>query len=86
MTVGLVSALVLIVFSPAVSGSPTSILPSVDFAWFPLTNPGLVTIPLGFLAAVVGTFVGPRDNLDDKRTEMEVRSVTGVGVEAPVAH
>ncbi|MBF4554048.1 solute symporter family protein [Corynebacterium suicordis] len=83
---GLLSAIFLIIFSPAVSGAETSILPNADFAWFPLANPGLVSIPLGFLAGIVGTYLGKPDNLDDLQAEMEVRSLTGVGVEAAVDH
>ncbi|MBC2680992.1 solute symporter family protein [Corynebacterium anserum] len=86
LTVGLVSALVLIFFSPAVSGSETAMIPGADFAWFPMTNPGLVSIPLGFLAGIIGTFIGKPDNLNELQAEMEVRSLTGVGVEAPVDH
>ncbi len=52
----------------------------------PIGEPGLISIPLGFLAGVIGTFVGKRDNLDDLAAEMEVRSLTGVGVEKPVDH
>ncbi|UTO25062.1 cation acetate symporter [Corynebacterium pseudotuberculosis] len=83
---GLGAALLLIVFSPAVSGSPTSMIPGVDFAWFPLTSPGIVSIPLAFLAGYIGTLVGKPDNFDDLQAEMEVRSLTGVGVEAPADH
>lgn len=36
---GLGSTLLLIVFSPAVSGKATSMIPGADFAWFPLENP-----------------------------------------------
>ena len=83
---GLISALVLIVLSPAVSGSPTAMFPNADWAIFPLTSPGLVSIPLGFLAGIVGTYLGKPDNFDELQAEMEVRSLTGVGVEAPVDH
>ncbi|KAB1551482.1 cation acetate symporter [Corynebacterium zhongnanshanii] len=83
---GLLTAIVLIIFSPAVSGSETSVLPNADFAWFPLTNPGLVSIPAGFLAGIIGTFLGKPDNFDELQSEMEVRSLTGVGVEKPVDH
>ncbi|MGV3114341.1 solute symporter family protein [Corynebacterium freneyi] len=86
MYVGVGAALVLIFFSPAVSGTPTSMVPGADWSWFPLQNPGLVSIPLGFLAGIVGTFVGKPDNLDDLQAEMEVRSLTGVGTEAAVDH
>ncbi|MDO4685905.1 MAG: cation acetate symporter [Corynebacterium sp.] len=86
MYTGLIMALGLIIFSPAVSGSPTSMFPNADFAFFPLANPGLVSIPAAFIAGIIGTFLGSPDNLDDLQAEMEVRSLTGVGVEAPVDH
>ncbi|WP_295644474.1 cation acetate symporter [uncultured Corynebacterium sp.] len=84
--VGLLSALILIVLSPAVSGAKTAMLPNVDFSIFPLTNPALVSIPLGFLAGIIGTYLGKPDHKDELQAEMEVRSLTGVGVEAPVDH
>ena len=86
MYVGVGSALLLIFFSPAVSGLETSMVPGADWAFFPLQNPGLVSIPLGFLAGIIGTFVGKPDNMDDLQAEMEVRSLTGVGTEAAVDH
>ena len=86
MYTGVVTSLVLIIFSPAVSGAENAMIPGADFAWFPLTNPGLVAIPLAFLAGIIGTFVGKPDKLDHLSDEMEVRSLTGVGVEAPVDH
>ena len=86
MYTGLIAALVLIFFSPAVSGTATSMIPGADFAWFPLSSPGIVSIPLAFIAGYLGTVFGKPDNLDDLQAEMEVRSLTGVGVEAPVDH
>ena len=83
---GLVSCLVLIFFSPAVSGSDTSMFANADWSFFPLSSPGLVSIPLGFLCGYIGTMVGKPDNLEALAAEMEVRSLTGVGVEAPVDH
>ncbi|HHU44435.1 MAG TPA: cation acetate symporter [Actinomycetales bacterium] len=88
MYTGVGSALILIFFSPAVSGLETSMVPSDGggWAWFPLQNPGLVSIPLAFLAGIVFTYIGKPDNLDDLQAEMEVRSLTGVGTEAAVDH
>ncbi|UAK32259.1 cation acetate symporter [Nocardia asteroides] len=83
---GLISTIVLIVFSPAVSGSKSAMLPGSDFDWFPLSNPGIVSIPLAFVLGVVGTFVGGRSEDPAKAAEMEVRSLTGVGAEKAVAH
>ncbi|MBP2325840.1 cation/acetate symporter [Kibdelosporangium banguiense] len=78
---GLSTCLVLITFSPVVSGSPTSIFSGVDFAWFPLSNPGLFSIPLSFALGIVGTIVGEKkgDSDTERRDEMAVRSVTGIG-------
>ncbi|WP_040733524.1 solute symporter family protein, partial [Nocardia tenerifensis] len=82
---GLISTIVLIVFSPAVSGNKTAMLPGSDFDWFPLSNPGIVSIPLAFVLGVVGTFLGKADENPAKAAEMEVRSLTGVGAEKAVA-
>src|SRR6185436_1788463 len=46
---GLISTLVLLAFSPVVSGTPTSMIPTADFDIFPLSNPGIISIPLAFL-------------------------------------
>lgn len=83
---GLISTIVLIVFSPAVSGSKTAMLPGSDFDWFPLSNPGIVSIPLAFVLGIIGTFVGGRSEDPAKAAEMEVRSLTGVGAEKAVVH
>lgn len=83
---GLISCIVLIVFSPAVSGAKTSMIPGSDFAWFPLSNPGIVSIPLGFILGIVGTLTS-RDTGDAVlNAEMEVRSLTGVGAEKATHH
>ncbi|WP_408639439.1 solute symporter family protein [Nocardia yamanashiensis] len=83
---GLISTIVLIVFSPAVSGSKTAMLPSMDFDWFPLSNPGIVSIPLAFVLGIAGTFAGRGKEDPAKASEMEVRSLTGVGAEQAIAH
>lgn len=83
---GLISTLVLIAFSPAVSGSEKSMISSVDFSFFPLSNPGIVSIPLAFALGIIGTFLGKKDEFPLKRQEMEVRSLTGVGVEKTISH
>ena len=84
---GLASCVLLIVFSPAVSGSPTAMIRDADFHVFPLANPGLVSIPLSFLLGIVGTYVGGRQPVvEAKFAEMEVRSLTGAGSEKPIAH
>ena len=83
---GLISCIVLIVFSPAVSGSKTAMLPSLDFAWFPLANPGIVSIPLAFILGIVGTLSSSDRGDDVINAEFEVRALTGVGAEKAVSH
>ncbi|GAA1966018.1 cation acetate symporter [Amycolatopsis minnesotensis] len=76
---GLIACLVLVFFSPVVSGSPDSIIKGVDFHWFPLKNPGLVSIPFSFLCGFLGTVFGREKADPRKHAEMEVRSLTGIG-------
>jgi cation/acetate symporter len=93
---GLISVVTLIVFSPVVSGkaplteggpSPSMITdPSVDFSWFPLDNPGIVSIPLSFFLGWLGTVTSKEQSDELKYAEMEVRSLTGHGAEKAVVH
>lgn len=76
---GLLSCLTLVIFSPVVSGAKTSILPNVDFHWFPLSNPGIVSIPFSLVCAVIGTLVGKDRPAPELQAEMEVRTMTGIG-------
>jgi cation/acetate symporter len=83
---GLISAVVLVIFSPVVSGKPTSMITGSDFHWFPLSNPGIVSIPLGFLLGVIGTFVGKDKTSSNRYNELSVRALTGAGAEGPGKH
>ncbi|TWV57025.1 cation acetate symporter [Streptomyces misionensis] len=76
---GLVPALGLVLLSPMVSGCPGSLFPGVDFQYFPLQNPGIVSIPLGFLAGWLGTVTSDETPDEAKYAETEVRSLTGAG-------
>ncbi|MDF3298339.1 solute symporter family protein [Streptomyces tropicalis] len=76
---GLVPALVLVLLSPVVSGSPESLFPGLDFQYFPLQNPGIVSVPLGFLAGWLGTVTSAELPDEAKHAETEVRSLTGAG-------
>jgi cation/acetate symporter len=83
---GVIITVGLIVFSPVVSGAKTSIFPSAHFDWFPLSNPGLVSIPLSFLLGYLGTVLG-KDKADEaKYAEMEVRAITGANAAQAVHH
>jgi cation/acetate symporter len=78
---GLISCVVLIILSPAVSGNTGAMFPSLDFAIFPLKNPALVSVPLSFLLGYLGTVLSKDESDDAKYAEMEVRALTGAGAE-----
>ncbi|MGB3696736.1 MAG: cation acetate symporter [Gordonia sp. (in: high G+C Gram-positive bacteria)] len=83
---GLASCIILIIFSPAVSGGPKAMIPGADFAWFPLSNPGIISIPLAFALGIIGTLTSADRGTPGRNAEMEVRSLTGVGAEGAIAH
>ncbi|GAB2913499.1 cation acetate symporter [Streptomyces mayteni] len=90
---GLISSVGLVFFSPVVSGKGVdaagnnlSLFPeSVDFHWFPLENPGLVSIPVGLLCAVIGTLLS-KESEPDKFAKLQVRALTGAGAERATTH
>jgi len=70
MTVGLISSVVLAMIGPAMRGA--------DALW-PLVNPTVVSLPLGFLGAVLGTLISRRDADNEKRFDEFLLQVhTGV--------
>jgi cation/acetate symporter len=70
MTVGLLSSVVLAMIGPAMRGA--------DALW-PLVNPTVVSLPLGFLGAVFGTLLAGRDVENEKRFDAFLFQVhTGV--------
>ncbi len=86
---GLISSVGLIIFSPVVSGQPhvvgatASLItnPHVNFAYFPLNNPGIVSIPLAFFLGWLGTVTDRRPADSGRFARMQVRALTGVGAE-----
>ncbi|MEW2352887.1 cation acetate symporter [Spirillospora sp. NPDC029432] len=82
---GLGAALFLVIFSPVVSGSEKALFTGADFSWFPLENPGIVSIPFGFLCGWLGTMLSKESN-PAKYAEIEVRSLTGAGAEKATHH
>jgi cation/acetate symporter len=75
---GLISAVVLVFFSPVVSGASNSMFPDGNWDIFPLNNPGLISIPFGFFCGWLGTVLS-RETNEAKYAELEVRSITGAG-------
>ncbi|UWF77028.1 MULTISPECIES: solute symporter family protein [Microbacterium] len=83
---GLISAVGLIVISPVFSGGEKSMIPGIDIAIFPLNNPGIISIPLGFLLGWIGTVTARHTESRALAAEMDVRSLTGFGAEKAVEH
>jgi cation/acetate symporter len=80
LLVGLISSIVLIMISPSVMGmDPKALIHGEPI--FPLRNPGIVSIPLGFLGAIVGTFLRREPSAEAKFAELSVRANTGLGAE-----
>jgi cation/acetate symporter len=76
ITVGLVSAIALIILSPPVWPGPDA-----EGSPIPLANPAIITIPLGFLACWLGTVLTSERPDDARYEELRVRSETGIGAE-----
>ncbi len=84
---GLLMAVGLVLFSPIVSGDPVaSLFKGSDFSWFPLNNPGIVSIPFGFFMGWLGTITSSEPSSEELYPELEVRSLTGAGAEGAVQH
>jgi cation/acetate symporter len=86
---GLISSVGLIIFSPVVSGHrgaggavPSLITdPHVNFAFFPLNNPGLVSIPLAFFLGWLGSVTDKHPADPTRFARIQVRALTGIGAE-----
>lgn len=83
---GLIAAVGLILLSPVFWGTETSVFANVGVALWPLNNPGIVSIPVGFFLGWLGSVVSRRSEDPEKAAEMEVRSLTGFGAEKAVDH
>jgi cation/acetate symporter len=55
-------------------------------AIFPLTNPGILSIPLGFLATILGSLWKQEPDAEAKFSELKVRAHTGLGAEQGGGH
>jgi cation/acetate symporter len=53
---------------------------------FPLKNPGLVSIPLGFLAAIMGALAFREKRAEEMFDEIYVRQNTGIGMAKAIDH
>ena len=84
LIIGLLSSLVLILIGP---NGPKAFF-QAGKPLFPLQNPGIVSVPLGFIGAWLGTLLAGRElEAEAKFTELEVRANIGLGAEkATAAH
>jgi cation/acetate symporter len=74
---GLIASIVMIGLSPPIWPGPDS-----QGSPSPLTFPGLVTIPIGFLGCWLGTVLSREREGERSFDELKVRSETGLGSEA----
>jgi cation/acetate symporter len=68
---GLSASVLLILIGPSLMSPPI----------FPLENPGILSIPLGFLGAILGTLAVREPKAEEKFKELFVRANTGLGAE-----
>lgn len=73
VVVGLISSITLALLGPAFLGPN---------AWSPLVVPTIITMPLGFLGAIIGSLLAGSDPKSEQRfEEVSVRAHTGIGAE-----
>ena len=92
LATGLLASIVLILLSPSimtidpptVTGAARHLIQADPV--FPLENPGILSIPLGFLGAFLGALTGREPSAEAKYTELTVRANTGLGAEKATPH
>ena len=87
LATGLIASLVLIALSPSIMKvDPPTVVGAARHLIqrppiFPLENPGILSIPLGFLGAILGTFLRREPEAESRFAELVVRANTGLGAE-----
>jgi cation/acetate symporter len=74
---GVISSIGLVALGPDIGGE--------DSIW-PLKNPGIVSIPLGFIGCWLGTMLSTERGAERTYHELYVRSETGLGSEKALVH
>jgi cation/acetate symporter len=77
--VGVISSVALVIISPTVWPGPDS--EGGLFSWYDLANPGIISIPLGFIGCWLGTVLSKERVEEHTFEELWVRSETGLGAE-----
>ena len=67
-------------------GSDTTSIMGLEKPWFELRNPGLYSIPLGFLAVILGSLLYKDKRAEDMWDELYVRQNTGILTSKAIAH
>ncbi|MED4229274.1 sodium:solute symporter family transporter [Neobacillus cucumis] len=80
MVIGLISAVGLVLISPNVFSPEAGKAIFVGNPIFPYTTPGIVSIPLGFIAGYLGTIFSKQKADVKKFEEVLVKSNTGIGI------
>lgn len=78
MVVGLASALVMVAISPNIWSPEAGAAILVGKPLVTLTNPGIVSIPMGFLAAIIGTLLSTKKEDARNFDEILVKANTGL--------
>ncbi len=83
--IGLLASIALIAIGPGMMGpEPAKLFHRAPI--FPLENPGILSVPLGFLGAWLGTLLGKEEEEAERKfTELQVRANTGLGAERATA-
>src|SRR3954471_10742497 len=76
---GVLSAIVLVIVSPKVWPGPDGEGGALSF--YDLANPGIISIPLGFIGCWLGTMLSTERGNEREFAELRVRSETGLGAE-----
>jgi cation/acetate symporter len=77
--VGTFTSIALVIISPTVWPGPDA--EGGLFSWYDLANPGIVSVPLGFIGCWLGTMLAREELAERNFDELYVRSETGLGAE-----
>jgi cation/acetate symporter len=77
--IGVFTSIALVIISPTVWPGPDG--EGGLFSWYDLANPGIISVPLGFIGCWLGTVLTREEIAERSFDELYVRSETGLGAE-----
>lgn len=83
--VGVLASIGLVLVGPAVIG-PHGLVLKGTTPLFPLANPGILSIPCGFVAGWIATVLSSRESAESGFDEQQLRMLSGHGAEEAVQH